>query len=40
MMQCMIAGADIKATMGKARRNRMTLPLQHGEIIDGKMDPF
>jgi hypothetical protein len=40
MMQCMIAGAEIKATMSKGLRNRMTLPLQHQEIVDGKMDSF
>jgi hypothetical protein len=40
MMQCMIAAADITATMAKGRRNRMTPPLQHREIADGKMDSF
>jgi hypothetical protein len=40
MMQCMIAGIGMTATMSKGRRNRMTLPLEHWEIVDGEMDTF
>jgi hypothetical protein len=40
MMQCMIGGDRHQDYHLQKARDRMTLPLEHREVANGKVDPF